>query len=383
MVAGEDVTLAGGTAQFDTKDVGTDKDVTGSGFALAGDDKGNYTLESSTLTAEASITARQLTGHFTAADKVYDGNRDATISGRSLTGVVGGEVVTLAGGTALFDTKDVGTDKDVTGSGFSLAGDAKGNYTLGSVAGAKADITPKTITGSFTAADKIYDGNRDAEISDRSLTAAIAGDQVSLAGGSAQFDTKNVGTDKDVTGTGFSLGGDDKGNYTLASVAGTKANITPKTIAGSITAKDKLYDGTVAATITGLTLDRKYRRRRRDAGRRYGDVRRRDRRSEQDRHRYRIRAGRRGQGQLQPGVLDAHHAGEHHVRLGRVPAADQRHRAPDRRRAEQVQARPDDPGEVRDHQRGRGGRQADVKPDVLAIGEPRYLRGERHARHGG
>jgi YDG domain len=254
VVGGEDVTLTGGTALFDTKDVGVDKDVTGSGFELAGADKGNYSLESATLVAKARITAKQLTGHFTAADKVYDGNRDADITGRSLDGVLGTEDVTLTGGSALFDTKDVGVDKDVTGSGFELGGADNGNYTLGSVADVTADIMPKAITGSFTAADKIYDGNRDAEISGRSLTGVVGSEDVTLAGGSALFDTKDVGVDKDVAGSGFALAGADKGNYALESVADANADITPKAITGSFTAADKVYDGSRDAAISGRSL---------------------------------------------------------------------------------------------------------------------------------
>jgi trimeric autotransporter adhesin len=253
VVAGDTVTLVGGTAQFDTKDVGTDKKVVGTGFALDGAAKANYTL-GAVAEAKASITAKELTGHFTAADKVYDGGRDAQITGRSLDGVVGSEDVTLAGGTALFDTKDVGVDKDVTGSGFALDGVAKENYTLGSVAGTKANITPLAITGSFTAANKVYDGNRDATITGRSLSGKVAGDNVELVNGSAQFDTKDVGVNKTVTGTGFGLDGVDKGNYTLESVAGTSADITPKTIAGSFTAANKVYDGERDADITGRSV---------------------------------------------------------------------------------------------------------------------------------
>jgi YDG domain len=151
------------------------------------------------------------------ADKVYDGNRDATITGRSLSGQVDGDDVSLAGGSAQFDTKHAGVDKTVTGSGFALGGDAKGNYTLASVAGTKADITAKSITGSFTAADKLYDGTAVATISGRSLDGKIAGDDVTLVGGTATFEDANVGQERTVTGTGFELSGADKGNYRLAS----------------------------------------------------------------------------------------------------------------------------------------------------------------------
>ena len=67
-----------------------------------------------------------MTGHFTAANKVYDGNASATILTRTLDGVIGGDDVSLSGGTASFADKNVGNGKTVTGTGFSLAGDDAG-----------------------------------------------------------------------------------------------------------------------------------------------------------------------------------------------------------------------------------------------------------------
>ena len=57
--------------------------------------------------------------------------------------MVGSDDVTLDGGTAAFDTKDVGADKTVTVTGATLAGTDAGNYTLGSVNTATADIDAK------------------------------------------------------------------------------------------------------------------------------------------------------------------------------------------------------------------------------------------------
>ena len=65
-------------------------------------------------TTTADITAKSVTGQFTAADKGYDGNTAATVTGRLLTGVEPGDTVSLTGGTATFDSADVGTDKTVT-----------------------------------------------------------------------------------------------------------------------------------------------------------------------------------------------------------------------------------------------------------------------------
>jgi hypothetical protein len=198
--------------------------VTGSGFALAGADKANYAL--SMNTASASIASKPITAGFTAADKVYDGTTAATITGRSLAGTITGDDVSLSGGTAAFGTKNAGQGKTVSGSGFTLAGADKDNYTLGTVSPATATITPKSITGSFTAPDKVYDGTTAATITSRSLAGTITGDDVSLSGGTAVFADANVGQAKPVTGSGFTLAGADKDNYKLDSVSGTTVSIT-------------------------------------------------------------------------------------------------------------------------------------------------------------
>ena len=55
----------------------------------------------------------------------------------------------------------------------------------------------------------------------------LAGDTVAYTGGSAAFDTKNVGNAKTVSATGLSLSGRDAGNYTVNSSATTVASIIP------------------------------------------------------------------------------------------------------------------------------------------------------------
>ena len=70
-----------------------------------------------------------MSGDFTAADKEYDGNTGATVTGYSLaaaagdTGKVAGDAVSLDGGTATFEDKNVGTGKTVTLTGASLTVD--------------------------------------------------------------------------------------------------------------------------------------------------------------------------------------------------------------------------------------------------------------------
>ena len=77
-----------------------------------------------------------------------DEMRAATITGRSLTGVVAGDDVSLAGGAATFDTAAVGAGKTVTATGLSLTGTDADKYMLSSFsATTKASIyTTPTVT---------------------------------------------------------------------------------------------------------------------------------------------------------------------------------------------------------------------------------------------
>ena len=234
VIGSDAVSLAGGTASFDTKDVGTGKTVTATGLTLAGLDAGNYTA-SSTATTMADITPASLgvslTAGITAANKVYDGTTAATITGRSLLGVIGGDDVSLTGGTASFDTKNVGTAKTVTAINLALSGTAAGNYTANRTATTTADITPASLTASVTAANKVYDGTAAATITSRTVSGVIGSDAVSLSGGTASFDTKNVGTGKAVTVSGTTLAGADAGNYSLTAPGALTASITPRGLA--------------------------------------------------------------------------------------------------------------------------------------------------------
>ena len=75
---------------------------------------------------------------------------------------------------------------------------------------------PVTITG-ITAASKEYNGDATATITGTAtVNGAIDGDDVTVINGIASFADKNAGTGKLVTFSGFSLGGNDAGNYVLS-----------------------------------------------------------------------------------------------------------------------------------------------------------------------
>jgi len=242
ILAGDVVTMTGGTATFDSKNAGIGKTVTATGLALSGADSGNYALFNPTETTTASVSPVALSGNVTVGGKTYDGTTAATLQSRTLTGILGTDVVSLTGGTATFDTKTAGAAKSATITGLLLAGTDGVNYTLSNpTETASAAIAQASLTGSITAASKTYDSTTSASILTANLNGVIGTDAVSLSGGSASFDTKNIGTAKTVTATGLVLSGTDSGNYTLVNpTETTTAAITPLRVLNATAAVDDL-----------------------------------------------------------------------------------------------------------------------------------------------
>ena len=112
VLGSDDATLVGGAANFAGKDAATGKTVTLTGVSLGGTQAGDYILSDPTPTTTASITPLTINGSIATASRVYDGSNHATITSRTLAGVIGADQVTLTGGTATFDTKDVGQQQD-------------------------------------------------------------------------------------------------------------------------------------------------------------------------------------------------------------------------------------------------------------------------------
>jgi hypothetical protein len=162
----------------------------------------------------------------TASSKTYDGTTATTILTQTLTGVLGGDVVSLTGGVANFNDKNVGNSKTVTGSGFSLTGASAANYHVSpTTAMTTANIAAKDLTVSATGVNKVYDGTTAATLN--LSTDAVVGDGVAPAYTSASFANPNVGNGKAVSISGISISGVDAGNYHLINIpATTVANIT-------------------------------------------------------------------------------------------------------------------------------------------------------------
>jgi filamentous hemagglutinin family protein len=130
-----DVSVAGGPYQIDI--------TPGSATGTNGFIESNYDI--TYLPGALSVTPLAISGGITAADKPYDANTSATITGRPLTGVLFNDEVTYTGGSATFDTPTAGVDKPVTGTGLGLSGTDAGNYTVNDTATTTATITSPDV----------------------------------------------------------------------------------------------------------------------------------------------------------------------------------------------------------------------------------------------
>jgi gliding motility-associated-like protein len=262
VIGGDAVSLVstGATGIFNNKNTGTGKPVTTTGFTTGGTDAGNYTITQPTATGNITASGLTVTG-VTVNNKVYDGTTTATLNtvSASLGGVFGTDAVTLitTGATGTFNNKNAGTGKTVTTTGFTIGGSDAVNYTLTQpvITGTITGIVV-TVTG-ITAASKAYDGTTTATINSGggSLSGVTGTDAVTLitTGATGTFNNKNAGTGKTVSTTGFTLGGADAGNYTLTQPTAT-ANITTAVLTVSgVTANNKVYDGTTAATLNTVS----------------------------------------------------------------------------------------------------------------------------------
>lgn len=254
---------------------------TAQGIDLAGKPVYGYDVLTNVITPAAVITgpAFTLSGDITArpvtlsgqsvTSRTYDGTTVATLSGASLSGLVGSETLNLSTNTNYADA-NAGLGKAVTGTAALADGSNGGlatNYLLTNPAiSTTGDITPRTVSvGGFSATSRSYDGSTTATLSGGSLTGLIDGEQLTI-NASGAFADRNAGSAKTVTittaladgptpaTTGAPLG--LAANYQLSNPsATTTATITPRDLVVSgAAAANKTYDGSSAATISAWQL---------------------------------------------------------------------------------------------------------------------------------
>ncbi len=228
---------------------------------LSGASSGNYLLReaASATRTSAVIDPLLLDLRTSAADKVYDGKRDADVKVTALN-VIGTDAVTLSA-TGSFVTKDVGTGKRVE-VGILAGGTDAGNYRLpASPVEAQASITPRPVDFTATATSRVYDGTKDVTLQLTPVAAGtaagapaeglVAGDLLTVAG-TGSLASKDAGPAVPViiTAGSVQLGGADAANYILGTRTGSApaAAITPRDLKVTARVNDKVYDGTTGAS---------------------------------------------------------------------------------------------------------------------------------------
>jgi len=230
-----------------------------------GETVGNYTILQGSLVnanyaityvpADLTITKKELVGNFTVSDKVYDGTTNATVTARTLSGLLlaDEDKVALLGGTAAFAGKNAGTHA-VTASGMTIGagnnGDLSANYVLTGVNNTNASILPKALDVTAPSiATRDYNGTTNpASVTSGTLSGFVSPENVVIASAvAADYSSANVGTYNDVVITytlGDGLNGGLAGNYSLAD-GEADAIVSAKALTiGAPSIADRVYDGT-------------------------------------------------------------------------------------------------------------------------------------------
>ncbi|MDD2684541.1 MAG: YDG domain-containing protein [Gallionella sp.] len=265
---GSETLVASGAGTFASVNVGNNINVATT-YSLANGSNGglasNYSLASETLTgnitpAWLAVIVGSLTG---SSSKVYDGSTAATLSTGNflLSGWVNGDGadVSVTKTLGVFADKNVGSNKLVTvtltSGDFAATTTNLSNYGLPTTAsGNIGTITAKSLTASYTASNKVYNGNITASVSGSSND-VINGDTVNFTQ-TANFSDKNVANGKTVNVSSISLSGADAGNYSLQNLtATTTANIIAKALTATFTGSNKVYDRLTTASVAGASSD--------------------------------------------------------------------------------------------------------------------------------
>ncbi|MBL8482883.1 MAG: autotransporter-associated beta strand repeat-containing protein, partial [Rhodocyclaceae bacterium] len=227
VVGDHTLTASGGTDQL--------------GYAIAGYTTGTLTVAKKAITYSSSVVARP-----------YDGTTAATLVDAA-SGIVSGDIVTVASTAAEYADKNAGAGKSVSVTGINLSNTDSGNYTIAASASTTGDITPRTVTLSAT---KTYDGTTALSGGDVSVGNLVGSETLSHTGGSASdahVATANKFINAITLADATDGSGGLAGNYQLPALDAAHAPVTiaPKSLsasAGIVGTFTRSYDGTTNAT---------------------------------------------------------------------------------------------------------------------------------------
>ncbi|WP_245982966.1 beta strand repeat-containing protein [Trinickia fusca] len=245
--------------------------VNGSGVGVSGSN-GSTLADYSIAYANAAgtIVPRDLTIDLGAVMKVYDATNVAYANGgivepaTSTTGLVAGDTVTSITGTGAYNSAHV---IDATSATFkmsdmnvALSRSDLSNYRVILVQPTQAMIEPRPLTVTLDNVNKVYDGTTAATIEGATAANLAPGDQLAGVTGTGDYNSKDVETASTATfdsaTVNVSFAGTGRpSDYAIVlpspTVGGSISPLTIPAVTG-ITANDKVYDGTTAATLNKL-----------------------------------------------------------------------------------------------------------------------------------
>ena len=218
------INVSNASATFSDKNVGTNKTVTFSGFALTGSDVANYILSKQPESVTANITPREVTiSGISAENKLYDGTNVATLIFPKITvamGLVLDDTLSVSA-TGTFADSNVSDSIVVDISELTLSGASVSNYVLsqeGQQTSTTANITPATITVIPGSGQTKYYGQSDPVLS-YSYTGAVLEETPNFTGTLTRSDGENVASNYKINQGTLALSNNQSfiaSNYQLA-----------------------------------------------------------------------------------------------------------------------------------------------------------------------
>jgi filamentous hemagglutinin family protein len=224
--------------------------------ALTSIDAGNYKLDAP-VTSANSYTVAQMTvsGFIDSVTTTYGTN--AATGGVNLIGVIGNDQVSPSGsslsGGVFSSSNNLKAGTYVQTVNGALSGADAGNYSFSGTSSANYVVNKLAITSQIADVTTTY--GTAAQTGATSVQGVLLGDKVNLAESTGTLQDKafstsgqlKAGTYKQLVSA--ALTGADADNYTAVPTTTSNYVVAPKAIAASVTAADKVYDGSNVATM--------------------------------------------------------------------------------------------------------------------------------------
>ncbi|MGV3655907.1 MAG: YDG domain-containing protein, partial [Noviherbaspirillum sp.] len=201
------------------------------------DGNGGANYQPVVATADGAITPKALSISAAADNKIYDGTAASAVA-PIVDGLAGGDT---ASARQVFDSINAGNRRLLVDNYTIADGNGGKNYQP-VIATADGTITPKVMSISAAADNKVYDGT---------AASAVAPIVDGLAGGDSAsarqvFDAVNAGSRRLLVESYTIADGNGGANYTVA-INEAGGTITPKALTISATGDSKVYDGSAAS----------------------------------------------------------------------------------------------------------------------------------------